>query len=48
MIDYFEHNSNNFNLNMDPISRIANSTSLKEIIENVKIFLQSIEEHKSV
>jgi len=45
MIDSLEHNPNN--LNMDTISRIANSISLNDIIENVKIFLYYIEKHKS-
>jgi len=45
MIDSFEHNLNGSNT--DPIGRITNSLSLKEIIENVKIFLQFIKEHKS-
>ena len=45
MIDSFEHNLNDSNI--DPIDRITNSLSLQEIIENVKIFLQIIEENKS-
>ena len=45
MIDSFEHNLNDSNI--DPINRITNSISLQEIIDNVKNFLQIIEEHRS-